>query len=173
MLKILADQRLLWERGEIVWGHLVQANSILFDRSNVHTLPANVVYSMDRYFDGRGTHLGEIARGLFAQKGSVPANRELREFVRAVTPDEKRILRRELQRGYCGGKSVFFTTCFVQPGHLPGNCLTDSLFPLVVNNKETEAVMLLPAVLALCTVPAMGWMIAMRLQCASKKMNAV
>jgi hypothetical protein len=145
LMKILADQALLQEGGEVVWGHLVQANSILFDASNPHTLPANVVYSMDHYFDGRVMHLGQIAKGLFAQKGTTPADRELREFVRVITDEKERILRRELPIGYCGGQSVFFTTCFIQPGHLPRNCLTSSSFPLLVNFKETEAVMLLPS----------------------------
>lgn len=145
LLRIIADQEALRNRGQVVWGQLVQANQILFDPSNPHTLPANVIYSLDPYFDGRANLLERMGRGLFAQKGSVPTNRELREFVRVITDELERIMRRELPRSYCGGKSVFFATCFIQPSHLPGNCLVRPTFPLLVNFDETEAVMLLPS----------------------------
>ena len=145
MLAILADHAALRDRGTVVWGHLVQANQILFDPANHYTAPANVVYSIDPAFDSRAAVLGGIARGLFARKGTVPGDRALREFVRVVTDERERIMRRELPRGYCGGRSVYFTTCFIQPNHLPGNRIARPLFPLVVNAAETEAVLLLPA----------------------------
>jgi hypothetical protein len=145
MLRILADQHALRDRGEVVWGRLVQANQILFDPSNHYTAPANVIYSLDPYFDGRVGTLGRIAHGLFARKGTVPGDRELREFVRVITDERERIMRRELPRGYCGGQSVYFTTCFVQPGHLPGNRIARPEFPLLVDFRETEAVMVLPS----------------------------
>jgi hypothetical protein len=145
MLRILRDQQKLLERGVLVWGRLVQANQILFDPSNNYTAPANVIYSLDPYFDGRGETLGELAHGLFARKGTIPGERELREFVRVITDERARIMRRELPRSYCGGRSVYFTTCFIQPGHLPGNRIALPEFPLIVNFQETEAVMLLPS----------------------------
>lgn len=145
MLRILSDQRALLDRGEVVWGHLVQANQILFDSSNTHTAPANVIYSLDPAFDGRVDLLGGFAHGLFARKGSVPGERELREFVRVITDERERMMRRELPRTYCGGRSVYFTTCFIRPGHLPGNRIAQPEFPLLVNPRETEAVMILPS----------------------------
>lgn len=145
ILRILADQTALRDRGQVVWGRLVQANRVLFDPSNPHTLPAIVIYSLDPHFDGRASLLERMARGLFAQKGSVPADPELSEFVRAITGEREQIMRRELPHKYCGGRSVYFTTCFIQPSHLPGNCLVRPTFPLLVNFQETEAVMLLPS----------------------------
>jgi hypothetical protein len=145
LLRVVEEQDALRDRGLVVWGHLVQANSILFDPDNTGTLPANVLYSTDPFFDGRASVLGRIARGLFAQKGTSGADRELREFVRIITDEYERLLRRELPRGYCGGRSVHFATFLVQPSHLPGNCLRRPVFPLVVSPEETEAVMVLPS----------------------------
>ncbi|MGF1579947.1 MAG: hypothetical protein ACFCD0_11350 [Gemmataceae bacterium] len=145
MVQILDDQVLLRDRGDIVWGHIVQANRSLFDPNNANPLPANVVYSLDTYFDGRVGLLRKIAKGLFANKGSLPEDRELREFVRVITDERERLLRRELPRGYCGGRSVNFTTCFIVPDHLPGGYLAESAFPMLVNYEETEAVMVLPS----------------------------
>jgi hypothetical protein len=145
MLRILADQPALLGRGEVVWGQLVQANQVLFDPGNNYTAPANVIYSVDPSFDGRANFLAGVAHGLFARKGTIPGERELREFVRVITDERERIMRRELPRSYCGGRSVYFTTCFIRPGHLPGNRIARPAFPLVVNFRETEAVMVLPS----------------------------
>ncbi len=145
LLMILEDQDKLLRGGTIVWGHLVQANSMAFDRKNIRTLPANVLYSFDTYFDSDVMYLGAIARSLFAQKGTSPADREIREFVRVITDELERSIRRELPRHYCCGHSVFFADCFIQPSHLPGKCLTGSYFPMLVNPEETAATMILPS----------------------------
>src|SRR5262249_9788146 len=44
LLWILADQAALRDRGRVVWGHLVQANQLLFDPNNDDTAPANMMY---------------------------------------------------------------------------------------------------------------------------------
>ncbi len=145
MLRILTDQARLRNYGQVVWGQLVQANQLLFDPSNKHTLAANVVYSLDPYFDGRVDLLSKIALGLFAQKGTFPDDPEIRKFVRVITDERIRIMRKELPRGYCGGRSIYFTNCFIQPSHLPGNCLRRPKFPLLVCFRKTEGVMVLPS----------------------------
>ncbi len=145
LLMILRDQEKLIRGGSVVWGHLVQANSMLFDRNNDKTLPANVLYSLDSYFDSDVMYLGALARNLFAQKGTSPADHEIREFVRIITDELERSIKRELPKHYCCGHSVFFGDCFVQPSHLPGRCLTGSYFPMLVNPAETAAVMILPS----------------------------
>ncbi len=133
MLRILVDQSLLRDRGQVVWGHLVQANQMLFDPNNTKPLPANVVYSLDAYFDGRVGLLEKIGYGLFSHKGSVPDDRELQEFVRVITDERERIMRRELPRSYCNGRSVYFTTCFIVPEHLPSGYLAETEFPMLVD----------------------------------------
>ena len=145
LLRILEDQDRLLANGRVFWGHLVQANQILFDPDNRFTCPANVVYSTDPFFDGRLSLLSSMARGLFAQKGSTSAGREIQAFVDAVTDEMARVLRREMPHSYTGGRSVYFATCFIQPTHLPGGHLTRSSFPVIVSPEETPAMMLLPS----------------------------
>jgi hypothetical protein len=145
LLRILKDQEILLARGQVVWGQLIQANQILFDPKNRMTCPANVLYSTDPFFDGRLSLLSSMARGLFAQKGSTRANRELQGFVDAVTNERARVLRREMPHSYTGGRSVCFATCFIQPAHLPHGYLNRPSFPVIVNPEETPAMMLLPA----------------------------
>ncbi|MGG6298168.1 hypothetical protein ACQ4M4_27560 [Leptolyngbya sp. AN02str] len=144
MLQILVDQHLLRDRGKIVWGHLIQANQRLFDPNNTDTLAADVIYSLDPYFDGRARLLRRLAQDLFTYKGTVPTEPELQDLVRAITNERERIMGYKLPLSYCRGKLVFCTTCFLQPSHMPEGFLAQSVFPLLVNLKETKAVMMLP-----------------------------
>lgn len=147
LLTIPEEQHLLRDRGRVYWGHLIQANPGLFNPKNPHTLPAYIVYTTDSFFDGRVSILDRIGTGLFALKGSSQSqvDRELWDFVRIITDERERLLRRELPYGYCGGRSVYFATCLIQPGHLPSGYIARTAFPLIVNFEETEAVMILPS----------------------------
>jgi hypothetical protein len=145
LLRILEDQDRLLAQGQVFWGQLVQANQILFVPENRMTCPANVVYSTDSFFDGRLSLLSSMARGLFAQKGSTRADREIQEFVDAVTDEMRRVLRQEMPHSYTGGRSVYFATCFIQPTHLPFGYLNRPSFPIIVNPEQTPAMMLLPS----------------------------
>jgi hypothetical protein len=142
---ILRDQDLLRDCGRVVWGFLVQANNILFDPANRQVLPANVIYSPDQYFDGRVSVLEGIAHKLFELKGTSPRDKELRRFARAITDELLRTMRLPLPGSLCENREVYFTTCFVQPSHLPDGYLAASYFPLVISPEQTEAVMILPS----------------------------
>ena len=145
LITIVDEQHLLRDRGQVYWAHLLQANSNLFKPDNPDTLPAYIVYSTDSFFDGRVSFLASIAQGLFALKGFYPEDSELENVVRAITDEYERMLRRELPRKYCDGRSAYLATCFIQPGHLPVGYLARTAFPVIVNVAETEAVMILPA----------------------------
>ena len=145
LLRIFQDQDLLLTQGRVIWGQLVQANQILFQPTNRLTCPANVIYSVDSFFDGRLSLLSSIARGLFAQKGSTSADREIQAFVDAVTDEMARVLRKEMPHSYTGGRSVNFATCFIQPSHLPDGFIARPSFPIIVSPDETPAMLLLPS----------------------------
>jgi hypothetical protein len=141
---VLREQHILRDQGRLVWGALVQANQILFDPRNRMVLPANVIYSPDAHFDGRVEVLQELASGIFDLKGS-SADDEMEQFARAVTNETARTMRLPLPRSLCEGKEAYFTTCLIQPAHLPGGCLAAGFFPLVICPEKTDAVMILPA----------------------------
>jgi hypothetical protein len=145
LLRIIQDQDIFLVRGKVVWGQLVQANQILFRPENRNTCPANVIYSADPFFDGRLSLLSSMAGSLFAQKGSTKADREIQSFVDAVTDEMTRVLQREMPYSFTGGRSVYFATCFIQPGHLPDGYIVGPSFPVIINPEETPAMMLLPS----------------------------
>ena len=142
---ILRDQSRLRDGGRVVWGCLVQANTKLFDPHNRQVLPANVIYSDDRYFDNRVPALQATAHRLFELKGTVPADKELRRFARAITDELARTMRLPLPRSLSDNREAYFTTCLIQPSHLPAGYLADGVFPLLICPEETEAVMILPS----------------------------
>jgi hypothetical protein len=142
---VLRDQGLLRDGGRVVWGSLVQANNILFDPANRQTLPANVIYSPDHYFDGRVSVLQRIAHQIFELKGTSPADKELKKFARAITDELLRTMRLPLPRSLSEDREVYFTTCLIQPSHLPEGYLATGYFPLVIYPEQTDAVMILPS----------------------------
>ena len=141
---IMRYQHALRDRGRVVWGFLVQANQTLFDPTNRQTLPANVIYSPDPYFDTRVSFLQSLAQGLFELKGTSPGDQELERFAAAITDELARTMRLTLPGSLCEGREVCLTTCLIQPSHLPGGYLADGYFPLVICPEQTEAVMILP-----------------------------
>jgi hypothetical protein len=142
---VARDQYLLRDHGRVVWGFLVQANEVLFDPRNRQVLPANVIYSPDTYFDDRVALLQGVAGGLFQLKGTSPGDEELEKFATAITNEVARTMRLPLPRPLCQGKEVYFTTCLIQPSHLPGGYLASGFFPIVICPEETDAVLILPA----------------------------
>lgn len=142
---VLRDQNILRDHGRVVWGALVQANQILFDPRNRQVLPANVIYSSDVYFDNNAPELQSVARGLFQLKGISPGDEELERFATAITDELARTMRLPLPRSLCQGKEAYFTTCLIQPSHLPGGYLAAGFFPLIICPERTSGVMILPA----------------------------
>jgi uncharacterized protein (TIGR02996 family) len=69
----------------------------------------------------------------------------LRDVARVITDEHERLLCTELPREFCADRSIYFTTCFVEPRQLPGCYLAQTNLPVVVKPSETPAVMVLPA----------------------------
>lgn len=142
---VLRDQNTLRDHGRVVWGFLVRANQTLFRRKNRLVLPANVIYSPDSYFDDRAAVLQDAAGGIFPLKETSPGDDELGRFARAVTNELARNMRLPLPPTLCENREAYFTTCLIQPSHLPGGRLAKGVFPLVICPEKTDAVMILPS----------------------------
>jgi hypothetical protein len=142
---ILRDQDELQDYGRIVWGYLVQANSLLFTVENQLTCPGNAVYSPDRFFDDRLDALEAIAGSIGELKGTLPRSKAARTFAEAVTDEMKRTMRLQIPEELCDSRTVYFTTLLIQPDHLPNGFIARGFFPLLISPKRTDAVMILPS----------------------------
>lgn len=145
LLSILKEQNTLHESGEVFWCQLIEANKLLFNANNEHTLPAAIIYSTDKSYDNQPEQLEKISQGLLSMKDATDDGTELGAFVATIKRDFEQILRLELPRAITGGRPVYYATVLVQPQYLPGNTLAKTRFPVVASFEKTETAMLLPA----------------------------
>ncbi len=143
LLKIYFHQGRLRDGGRIVWGHIVQANRLLFEPGSFDC-PANVVYDPDPPGVDDPTLLTPIAHQIFDLKGQRHADPELDDCSRWTTDEMSRIFDAPVPKRLTGGRSLVFSTIMVHRKHLPMGYLFSSFFPLVVNPEETSATMILP-----------------------------
>lgn len=134
--QVYRDLRTLQAHGKVVWGRVVQANSMLYEAGRTD-LPAVVVFAGS---DAIGPHeLAWIAGRLYASRDE-PIDRlsqllddEHADFFRYPGPE-----------WLTGGREVFFSTMMFFREHLHQGYLTSRDFPLVVAPEHTRAVLALP-----------------------------
>ena len=139
---IYDDQEKLLSRGHIVWGCVVQANRLLFERGPDDS-PAAIIYSTDPYFDARPDELVEIADELFLVKGE-EAEPDLMDFSRILEEETTRAMRLAVPKRLAGGREVTYTSIVVRRIDLPDGYLVDAMFPLLVLPEETARALIVP-----------------------------
>ena len=143
LMWIYAKQGTVRRQGEVVWGHIVQANNQLFQEGSLD-LPADVLYSFDPYFDTAVDELGEIAGGLFELKDSRPRDKSLRPIANHLTDETTRAWKLPVPTAVTGGREVFLTTIMVVRKHLPQRHLAAPFFPLLACRSGTAAALIVP-----------------------------
>jgi hypothetical protein len=139
------DQTLLRDRGTVVWGYLVQANSLLFDPHGRENHPADVVYSPDPHFADKPYLLGEYANGLYRLKGTEPSDPKIREIAAMITNELSRPLQMMVPHAMTQGRPVYMSALYIHRKHLPLGYLQRSLFPVLIDLHETKATMMVPS----------------------------
>ena len=76
--------RLLGE-GEVVWGFLIQANQMLYDRGHVD-MPAFIVFAKDRSLDAAIGEVAELRTVMFQQRSSPMNHDKARAFGAMLNP---------------------------------------------------------------------------------------
>jgi TPR repeat protein len=132
----------LWREGKVVWAHIIQANSALFE-PGTDGAPAEVVYDTT----GRAgpDQLHEVAEQLYAMRhASEP-------FADQAMQDYADCLNDEMMRTF--GLPVFdqvahpgwlASTIFIERSYLPTGYLEHSAFPILISEKCFGVVMPLP-----------------------------
>jgi hypothetical protein len=145
LAEILRAQDLLLTEGRLVWGAIVQANTLLF-KPGWQNHPAAVVYSPDTaLFDDNPDLLLDIARKLYRVKGTQQADPELAAFSRMLASERDREMRMEVPRSLTGSAAVHCTDIIVARRHLPGRVLSERVFPLLIAPERTAMTMMLPS----------------------------
>ncbi len=92
MFEIYSKKSLLLQQGKIVYAHIVQANTILFNRFPPFDCPAHIVYSAEPYFMKHPEGLQDISWKIYGYKGqeldTIPD--EWKEVARVITDEYDR-----------------------------------------------------------------------------------
>lgn len=151
---VYRDAETVFQRGQIYYAALVQANEMLFQKGSNLDLPANVIYSTHPVAAKYPEFLAEIAGEMFRYKG-LPAEQvppPLREAVRIITDELDRASldftvsmpdpenpNRELEK-----IDVHFCSLIVFQKELPGRVLQGHILPVLAAPELSPAVLVLP-----------------------------
>lgn len=124
-------QQRLFREGAVVWGVLVQANNLLFERGS-ESHPAMLLYGLDRSLDDALPDLEAIAHELFALKGTTPRERDAAEFARLVSDEASRKLSIPAPASLTRGHTLSTTTTMIHREALPHGCIAGRALPLLV-----------------------------------------
>lgn len=140
LAEIEKQQLFLHREGRIVWGGVMQANSLLFSQGT-DDCPGTLLHSSDPYFDARPQQLRRIAAKAFGvlEKSAGP---EERQFAERVQDSRNRAMNLRLPESLTP-KDVRATNCILYRKHIPNGVLAAGWFP-VLTHPSTPAVMMLP-----------------------------
>jgi len=140
---IYLQQDALFREGRVVWGVLVQANSMLWE-PGCEPCPALAIYGLQPEVDDELWTLKEIARALFALKGTIPSDPQQRSFAEMITDEMERGMKRAIPPSLTQGYELFSTSVMVHPHHLPSGHLASNVLPLLAH-PDREPTVVLPS----------------------------
>lgn len=133
----------LFTEGTVVWGHVIQANALMFDHGEFDC-PGEVVYSLADSKKAVPKILEPIAHQIFALKGTEPNNPELAPIAEYLTDEMIRVLGLPVPSVICPKMRCLISTTFFVRKHLPERRLCSPVLPLIVNPFEPHVAMPLP-----------------------------
>lgn len=133
----------LYQKGRVVWGALVQANTMLFEENNPASCPAEIIYDKSGRTPPHLLH--ELAQTLLSFKKQIPDDipPKLKQYAQHLQNERTRFSS-ELPAPPTTVMSLYAKTIFVWRPHLPDAMLTLPIFPIIINDDNDEA-MILPA----------------------------
>ncbi|MDR1563734.1 MAG: hypothetical protein LBS74_02125 [Oscillospiraceae bacterium] len=140
----------LLAKGEIHYGCLVQANSILFKLFPHTDCPANFIFSTGEY-DENPMPLAAIAHTLYSYKNTngykavSDAPEYIKKITDSITDEYERLYNVKFPTGLQGlTPNCYFTTLLVHRRHIPQHRLKGYIFPLLTLPQECQSTIILP-----------------------------
>ncbi|MCA8987469.1 MAG: hypothetical protein KDA78_07505 [Planctomycetaceae bacterium] len=134
----------IYENGMVVWGHVIQANGLLFEEGR-DDCPGELVYSIDRKRRIDPELLAEVAHKLYRLKGTQPHDANLIPIADYLTDQLTRVYGMKVPRSICPTIPCRISTTFFVRKHLPEQRLCKTLMPILVNIEKPHVVAPLPA----------------------------
>ena len=133
----------VFTEGVVVWGHVIQANRILFE-DGPDNAPGEVVYSLHDSAQATPEHLRRVAYSLGLLKHTEPENPELAPIAEYLTNQRIRVFGLRVPIKISRRVRCRISTTYFVRKHLPNRRLCSPLLPLVVNPRAPFVAVILP-----------------------------
>ena len=133
----------VWAEGTVVWGHIVQANQLMF-RPGPDNCPGEVVYSLDESRSASPKYLGSLADELYDLKGAYVDDPGLAKIANHLANEQTRVFGLPVPPAISPVVRCRISTTIFFRKHLPGRRLCSPLLPLVVNPQPPYIALPLP-----------------------------
>jgi hypothetical protein len=140
---IYRDQDLLMSEGTVVWGALVQANTLLF-RPGPHDSPGIVIHTTEPHLHDDLVRLSAVAKKLFALKDGGGKTSAEKAFGSKLADDLASFLAEAVPKTLGGESPILANTAMFHRKHLPNGILSCGFFPLFIH-PTTTAIFVVPA----------------------------
>ena len=147
LLKKLYDSPEILKIGQLVYGCLVQSNGQLMDDYQIGesiALPADVIYSLDPYYDEKTFELVAIMNKVYSYKDSHIFPSELETIKEYFSNSGNVVYNLKLPDIVTGGREVYITTFMVQRNHIPLMKISGRIIPLLANPEKCDTVTIVP-----------------------------
>ena len=134
----------LFTKGIVVWGHIIQANRLMFE-PGIFNCPGELVYSLADPSRVRPERLQQVATRLQELKGSDTQDPELAPIADYLTDEQIRVFGLRVPKKISPQLSCRISTTFFVRKHLPQKRICQMLMPIVVNPESPHVAMPLPA----------------------------
>jgi len=121
--------------GNIVWGRIVQANSLLFEPGN-DDCPASVVFCPNPEVVIPLSILENASEKMYSLKNTTPDNKELLKIANTLTSEVDRTFGIKVPEIFCNEYNILEASTFITRKHLPNKILSASVFPLLVSRSS-------------------------------------
>ncbi len=143
---LFLNLRMLRRNGKVVWGHFIQANSLLHSPGNIDCV-AEVVYSLDDANPIDPDELGAVAGALASLKHTKPADPDAAFIADYLTSEWVRIYGKPVPSAISPRRWCQISTIYVVRKHLPtsGRYLRQTFLPIIVNPTAPQVALVLPS----------------------------
>ncbi|MFO0695559.1 MAG: hypothetical protein U0230_18505 [Polyangiales bacterium] len=130
--------------GTVVWGVIVQANTLLFEPGDIDC-PAEVVFSLAPAEKAPRSELRRIAAALFELKGTRPRDPGELRIAEHLTNELTRVFGLEVPSSISPTIPCQLSTLMVTRKHLPDGYLRSTYLPVVISPDDPRLAVPLPS----------------------------
>ncbi|MBL8819690.1 MAG: hypothetical protein JNL58_26935 [Planctomyces sp.] len=132
--------------GVVVWGHIIQANNLLFSPGG-GDCPGEVVYSLDRTMPVDPEELGSVADAIGSLKHTKPSDPDLASIADYLTNEWMRVYGKPVPATISPNREYKISTVYVVRKHLPkpSQSLERPFLPILVLPEPPHVALVLPS----------------------------